>query len=145
MKILLFDTMETPTQSKSGHVIVYAGISADYGNQIVTYVECVFNISGDTVTFRKNSDKEAARFEPELKWAVAYAKSVNIHEVYAVFTINRPLDLAVIRRICPKGLIDCRRNINATKAPFLTDHGDITRKWSELKPAVGSKLRRILG
>jgi hypothetical protein len=109
MKIMLFDHMETPPPSKSGHIIVYSGISAEYENRAVTYVDWVYAISGHLVEFRKNANLNAARFEDALKWAIKHARAIGIHEVYAVFTLGRPLDMQVVRKICSDGFVDCRR------------------------------------
>lgn len=94
MKVLLFDTMETPPRSKAGHMIVYSGISAAHGNKATTYIDCVYDISGLLVEFRKNGDLHTARFEDALQWAVSYAESLGIDEIYAMFTLGRTLDMA---------------------------------------------------
>ena len=142
MKIMLFDHMETPPRSKSGHIIVYSGVSADYENMAVTYVDCVYEISGHLVEFRKNADFHASRFEDALKWAITHAQAVGIEEVYAVFTLGRPLDMPVVRRICSDGLADCRRYQGASEDAASGDCVGSLPSWASMKPAMGSRLRR---
>lgn len=142
MKVMLFDNMETPPRSKAGHIIVYSGFCADEENQTVTYIDCVYDISGHIVEFRKNADLNATRFEDALNWAVSHAKSIGINEVYAVFTLGRPLDMPIIRGICPEGFVDCRRYLKAPEEKPVTDLVGATPGWASLKPALGSRLRR---
>ncbi|MBT5110450.1 MAG: hypothetical protein HOM25_17360 [Rhodospirillaceae bacterium] len=142
MKVLLFDTMETPPRSKAGHMIVYAGVSAAHENKATTYIDCVYDISGLLVEFRKNGDLHAMRFEGALKWAVSYADSMGIGEIYAMFTLGRALDMAEVRRICPEGLVDCRRYREAPEAPPMPDQTNTMPSWTSLRPRLGSKFKR---
>lgn len=142
MKVMLFDNMETPPRSKTGHVIVYSGYSADHENKAVTYIDCVYDVSGHLVEFRKNADMNATRFEEALKWAVSHAQSVGIQEVYAVFTLGRPLDMPIIRKACREGFVDCRRYLRTREDSLLPDRAEAMPGWVSLKPAVGSRLKR---
>lgn len=148
MKVRLFDTIEMPPRSKSGQIIVYTGFNAEDDTETVTYIDCVYEISDHLVEFRKNSDLHSARFEDALKWAVSYADAIGIQEVYAMFTLGRPLDIAAIRRICPEGFVDCRRNTEAPEAASSPDRTPCrtytTPGWVSSLPGVGSKIRRTI-
>jgi hypothetical protein len=137
MKVHLFDTTELPPWSQSDHVFVYAGMSAEHKNKTVTYVDCVHEISGHLVEFRKNSDPQAARFEDALEWAVSYGRSMGVREIYAVYVTDRELDLAKVRRICPEDLIDCRQYALASKMSILPSQSIIPPIWIPKKPAHG--------
>ena len=142
MKVMLFDHMDTPPRSKLGHIIVYSGISAEYENMAVTYVDCVYAISGHLIEFRKNADLHAARFEDALKWAIKHAHAKGISEVYAVFTLGRPLDMQVVRRICSEGFVDCRRYQDKADDALSEDQTGSLPSWHSMKPKMGSRLKR---
>jgi hypothetical protein len=141
MKVLLFDTMETPPRSKAGHIIVYAGVSAAHENRAITYIDCVYDVSGHLIEFRRNVDLYATRFEVALKWAVSYAESLGVSEIYAMFTLDRTLDMAEIHRICPEGLVDCRQRREASPLP-LPGRTNAEPGWAPLRTPLGSNLNR---
>jgi hypothetical protein len=82
------------------------------------------------------------RFEDALKWAIKHARAQGISEVYAVFTLGRPLDMQVVRRICAEGFVDCRRYKDKGEDTMSEDQAGTLPSWYSMKPKMGSWLKR---
>lgn len=111
MTVFLYDTLEALPEDEGNHILVYAGrgsLMQAGVTDMVTEIICTFRFGDTCVQFPHNGDAASVRFEQAFSWAVKYAKSQDIENVYGVFELSRPLDQNHMNRICPGGIVDRR-------------------------------------
>ena len=111
MQVSLYDSKAFLPQDEGTHILVFAGPGSSTRCEepdIVTNIHCTYRIGESIVEFLRNGDSSELRFEEALSWAVKYATTHSIPNVYAVFELNRPIDQIYISKICPNGFIDHR-------------------------------------
>ncbi len=112
MKITLFDDEVMLPDSRGDHMLVQTGIDESIsqdGPIISTDVHCVYSVGAKVIDFRKNTESVNLRFEDALLWAVRYAKTIGINDVFAVFSISRSIDPRFIAKLGAVQFNDERR------------------------------------
>lgn len=115
MNLFLYTDLADMPKDCGAHVSVFAGAHKDYDGDIVTYVQCIYFVSGYEINYRLSGDVRTARFEQALQLAYRRANILGLENIHAVFTLSRPIDLAYVQNACPELTIQNRDDIDVDK------------------------------
>lgn len=140
MEVVLFNDRDDLPKDRGEHALVFTGISAEHDNIVVTYVDFSYVVGGSWVEYRQNSNIVIVRFEDALKWAIEKARDIGVEKIYALFTLDRRIDMHFLRSTFALRIEDKRK----TDQTILESTLPAKRPppWKSFKPSFNSKLKR---
>jgi hypothetical protein len=120
MNLTLYNDEKMLPNTLGPHILIYTGFddTTDQENSdTVTEIHCAYTVGDQEVQFTKNTDSVHLRFEDAVLWAIGYAETFRISQIYAVFKLSRPIDTRFLQKIGSVPLIDERRR-QVSNDPF---------------------------